>query len=282
MSLIDSHLHVWDPSRHRHEWLDGEDALNRAFLPSDINFDSAGVTGVVFVQADASADQSITEAVWVASLASEWPQLRGIVAHAPLETEGLSATLDALEQIPLVVGVRRLLQDASDELFTAGALTSGLIELGRRGLAFDACVRHHQLSHLVTLVEAAPETTVVLDHLGKPPVAAGIDSAEGQEWLRQLHRLAPFERVALKLSGLAPEASPERALSPQSRPFLLAALEAFGAERCMVGSDWPVSTHTPHAMGYAEWFSLVLDGFGLSSEEAESVAHRTASRVYGI
>ena len=278
MSTVDSHVHVWDPSLHRHAWLDAEPALNRAVLPADIGFAAAGVDRAVFVQADAA--ESVGEAAWVASL--DWPQLAGIVAHAPLERSDAAEVLDQLAGIPLVIGVRRLLQDESREFFASQALAKGLAEVARRELTFDACVRHGQLHALYNLARSVPDLSVVIDHLGKPPVADGLYSDAGVHWLTAMAALAELDGVTVKLSGLAPEANPTSAIGPQARPFLHVAVELFGVNRCMVGSDWPVSGHTKHSLGYAEWFSLVLDGLSLSKSEQASIAADTASRVYGL
>jgi L-fuconolactonase len=277
MPLIDSHIHMWDLRENTYDWVKGDEHLDRSFVPSDLDRGSSGVTGMIFVQAGAS--DGLAEARWVDSLAGGWPELVGIVADAPLERgASVKAHVTELRSIDSVVGVRRLLQDEELSFFETDELAAGLNELVETGLTFDACIRHHQLPALTALLAKVPKLNVVLDHLGKPPIAAGIND----EWLAQFRALAENPRVFVKLSGVAPEAAPDRPIDVQALPFLLAALDIFGEERCMLGSDWPVSAVTPHALRYDDWFSLVLDALSDAGADREQLAWRTASRFYGV
>ncbi|MEO6532241.1 MAG: amidohydrolase family protein [Pseudolysinimonas sp.] len=271
-SLIDSHVHVWDPQVNEYGWLEG--VLDRPYLPAEYHAAAPEVTGVIFVQADAR--DGLAEARWVSEL--DWPELLGIVAHAPLELGGgVAAYLDEVRGVNKVVGIRRLLQDEPLAFFESDALRAGLATLAGSGLVFDACVRTGQVSALTRLLASVPELPVVLDHLGKPPVAAGDDGS----WERDLRELAALPQVRVKLSGMAPEAAPAELLG-QVRPWLETALDAFGAERCMVGSDWPVSAVTSHGQSPGAWIDLVLDDLGAAPAEREQLAWRTAAAFYGV
>lgn len=275
--ITDAHQHVWDPRRLSYPWLSSVPDLDKPRLPEDSR--TPGVDRVVFVQADAA--DGVIESEWVQGLARDWPELAAIVAFAPVETNALPRALDRLHELPLFRGVRRLLQDEPPGFITSRGVRQGLRVLAERAVPFDACVRHHQLGELRTALEDVPDVDVVLDHLGKPPVALGLDSREGEAWIDAIHALAELPSVVVKLSGLAPEADPERPLAEQSRPFLEVALRAFGAARCMVGSDWPVSGATPHGMTTAEWIELV--GAQIDDPvERELVLNGTAARVYGL
>jgi L-fuconolactonase len=142
-------------------------------------------------------------------------------------------------------------------------------------------VRWHQLEELASTVELVPALSVVLDHLGKPPVAAGLSSEAGRQWLHALQRLAKLPRVTIKLSGLAPEADPNRDVIEQVVPFLDAALEFFGAERCMYGSDWPVSAATPHRLTNRVWRETVASRVSRESDRWR-VLEGTAAEFYSI
>ena len=275
--ITDAHLHVWDTGRLHYEWLDDAPALNRPHLPSESR--APEITRAVFVQADALDGE--VEARWVQALAPEWPELAGIVAFAPVERPELEAQLDRLAVLPLFVGVRRLLQDESPGFIGSAEFVRGLTVLAERGIPFDACVRHHQLLELAETVERVPSLRIVLDHLGKPPVAEGLDSDAGVVWLDALERLARHPGASVKLSGLSPEADPARPLREQVQPFLEAALECFGPERSMLGSDWPVSANTPHRLATAEWIELVADLVPDPAERA-SVLDETAGAFYGL
>lgn len=274
-AIVDSHAHVWDPARLSYRWLDGEPLLGAAHLPGSIA--EPEVSRVIFVQAD--ADDSDAEVAWIQSLASEWPQLAGIVAFAPVERAELPRVLNRLEALPLFVGVRRLLQEEPGGFIESDQMQRGLAVLAARRIPFDACIRHQQLPELVRALQGVAGLRVVLDHLGKPPVKDGITSDAGREWCAAARDFARLPLTAAKLSGLAPEADEARPLFDQVRPFLQEALEIFGADRLMVGSDWPVSAATPHALGYLEWFHCVRD---LLPTEAErhSVMGGTAETVY--
>lgn len=270
--MIDSHVHVWDPARNAYGWLRGE--LDRAYLPAELEAGHDSTTRFVFVQADAA--DGLREARWVDSL--DWPRLAGIVAFAPVErTDVLHDYLSELRRIDRVVGVRRLLQDEPLDVFDSAALTTGLRAVAAAGLTFDACVRAHQLAPLIGLLDRVPELDVVLDHLGKPQIGEGVDEV----WRRNLGILAENPRVHVKLSGLAPESDPRRPVLEQALPVVEAAVELFGDDRCMIGSDWPVSSSTPQRLPIGEWFGI-LDVLAERGHDRELLGSSTAIRFYGL
>jgi len=131
---------------------------------------------------------------------------------------------------------------------------------------------------LGTLLARVPNLRVALDHLGKPPVAAGDDGM----WARNLHALAEQPQISVKLSGLPPETAAHDDARSAALPWLSTALEAFGPERCMVGSDWPVSSVTSHALAAGAWLSGVLDALGASAYERDQLSWRTAAAFYEV
>jgi L-fuconolactonase len=277
--VIDTHRHVWDTRLRRYPWLDEEPSMPQGHLPSDA--EDPRVSAAVFVEA--GTENGVDEARWVQALADsgQWPQLVGIVAAAPVDDPAaLSAVLDDLQVLPLFVGVRRLLQDEPPGTLASAPFKEGLVELGAKGVPFDACIRSRQLIELAGLVAGAPGTRIVLDHLGKPPVAAGFGSAHARTWLDDLRRLAELPNVCAKLSGLAPEADPTRPLDPQVTPFIEAALDIFGPDRLMAGSDWPVSS-IGGLTSFGGWFALVARLAGTAGH-ADAVLRGTALRTYGL
>ncbi len=252
MTLIDSHVHVWDPDRLSYSWL-AESELDRAMLPPHVDRVATMPTQMIFVQA--SDGDPLAEARWVDQL--DWPELVAIVAGADLtrQPEDIEAHLAALAEIPRVVGVRHLLQDTAVRDFSA--VREGLRILEHRGGTFDACIRHTQLPALIDLLDAVPDLTVVLDHLGKPPVDEGIDSPEGRRWSEQIGILAARPRTYVKLSGLAPESSDASAFGANVDAFIDRGLEAFGVQRAMIGSDWPVSAHFGVGGTFTGWAARV-------------------------
>jgi L-fuconolactonase len=275
--FVDAHLHAWDRTHLRYPWLEGDEELPTRFVPADLPASSAPLAAV-FVEADAAGDDALAEAGWAAALPDD--AFAAIVAHAPIESDrGLREALDHLLTVPKVVGVRRLLQDEPTERFAEPEWSAGIRAVGDRGLVFDACVRDHQLPALVELVRAAPATTVVLDHLGKPPLRAGWGSARAVAWVDAIRLVAAEANTVVKLSGLAPEAGPGP-LETQMRPYLETALDAFGADRAMAGSDWPVSRRP--GWDHGDWFALLTERSGLEGRERDQVLTRTAARIYRI
>jgi predicted TIM-barrel fold metal-dependent hydrolase len=261
--ILDAHVHFWDPGSRRYAWLDEHPSLLRRFGPGDYDSGQHAVGGMIFVQADCTADEALGEARWVEDLAASDLGAKARMAVAATASQ------------PRVVGVRRLLQDEPGPLLRDPALAEGVRLLADHRLPFDLCLRYHQLRAASALVAACPDVTFVLDHLGKPPVAAG----EMASWRDDLARLSTSGRVFCKLSGLTTEAA--AGWRPEDvRPYLDVALDLFGPHRCMVGSDWPVSTLATTAEA---WFDLVLDAMaGLSHAEREAVRHGTACSVYDV
>lgn len=275
-ALIDAHIHFWDPSLMRYDWLRPIPQLHQRFTPDCVPIGRHAVAGYVFVQADCRADETATEVAWVSQLAEHHPIL-GIVAHAELD-RGAAAReqLERLAAHPRIVGVRRLLQGEPETLIASEDLATGLGMLAEYGLTFDACVTHRQLRALTALVSRCEDVTVVLDHLGKPDVAGGgLDP-----WRADLAALARHPNVMCKLSGLTTEAD-QRAWTPEDlRPYLEHALETFGPGRCLVGSDWPVATL---ATSYERWFDMLLDFLSpLPAAMRAAVLAGNAARIYGL
>jgi len=230
----------------------------------------------VFVQADCRDEQALDEVRWVARLAVEYPVVCGIVAYAPLHLgHAVEPHLLALLEEPLVVGVRWLLQGHPPELLARRGLVEGVRLLATSGLTFDLCVTHDQLPAVAKLVEACPDTSFVLDHLGKPPIATG----RLEPWRSDLARVASFTNVACKLSGLSTEA-PHGWRELEVLPYLNHALKTFGPQRCMIGSDWPVSSLR---ITMERWFDIVLAVVAeLSTAEQDAVLRRTAMATYDL
>jgi L-fuconolactonase len=281
MRVVDGHLHLWDPGVLTYAWLEG--SLLRPFGPDELDLalqDLPNVdVGFVFVQAECAPEQSVAEVDWVATLAPRVP-LRGIVARAPLEDPAATDEhLAAFERRPLVVGVRRLLQSEPDGFAAQPGFRHAARAVASAGLSFDACVRWSQLSDVIALADAVPELTIVLDHLGKPPVgsADAAAPADGTPWATDLRGLARRHNVVCKLSGLPAESEGEWT-SAQLRPFLDVALDAFGPHRLLFGGDWPVSGP------YGRWVGTVTSWLDdrVGEHEREAVLAENAERVYRL
>lgn len=276
--VLDSHVHFWDPHRLRYPWLAGEPALNRTFLPADLSTarrTDAG--GIVVVEADRLSEEAVAEVDWLTGLASAGAPVRGIVAHVPLE-RGIACrpTLAELADRPLVVGVRRLLQDQPTGFALSANFVAGVRQLAEQGFVLDLCVRDGQLAEVTELVRRCPEITFVLDHLGKPAV----DRRPFRDWAHAADRLAALPNVACKLSGLTSEADCATSTPAHLGSYLRHAVEVFGPARCMFGSDWPVASLTTT---YGGWLAIVREAVAdLTAADRDRIMIRTAEAVYGL
>ncbi|MFH1570514.1 MAG: amidohydrolase family protein [Gemmatimonadota bacterium] len=279
MTIVDAHHHLWERGRFRYAWLEGAGPLNRDYRLADFEAAIAGtgVSASVFVQADADEAFGIQEARWVLSMADDAGPIQAVVAWAPVERPDLEDYLTRLGSHPKLRGVRRLIQGEPDPGFCARPeFVAGVRKLGEAGLSFDACVHHPQLPALVRLAAAAPDTAIVLDHIGKPAIATG----QVQPWRTHLRELAAMDHVACKLSGLVTEARRDAWEVDQLRPYADAVVEAFGFERLMFGSDWPVCTL---ASEYGRWLEAVQELVrGASEGERRALFCESAQRFYRV
>ncbi|MGW9631414.1 amidohydrolase family protein [Agromyces sp. NPDC055520] len=280
--LLDTHVHVWDPTRFDYPWLSGLPTVDRPFLPADIDRADGATARMVFVEADCAPAFALDEVQWVAGFGDAWPELAGIVAAADLRAPDLAARLDVLTSNGPVVGVRHQLQSERASDFADPELVAGLRLTAERGLTFDACVTHDQLPELVTLLGAVPDLDVVLDHLGKPPVDDGIVSAAGRAWGAAIERLAELPRVRVKLSGLAAEASDRTLFDVNADAFIAHAVAVFGVDRAMIGSDWPVSAELGVGGTLKAWLDRLRRVTGATGDEWSALEFRTGSRFYGL
>ena len=275
--IIDSHLHLWDPQRLTYPWL--FPPLDRPFLPADFRAASAGVEieALVFLECDAAIDQAYAEAQQVLAWAEEEPRIAAMVCNAPLERgDAVRAELDRLAATEKVRGIRRIYQDQPDLTYGLRPdFVAGVRALADYGLSFDLCLKHPHLEATIGLADACPNVPMVLDHIAKPGIAAGLM----QPWADQMRELARRDNVVCKLSGVATEAGP--GWTPQTlRPYMDVALEAFGPSRIMFGGDWPVATL---AITYADWVAVVDDLIrDLSEAEQRQIYRDTARSFYRL
>lgn len=275
MRILDSHLHLWDPEALEYAWLAG--ALRARFAADELSASRRHEDehGAVFVQADCAPEQFVDEVEWVSSLA-EATGVRGIVAGVRLDRGARTEQdLDAVARRPLVVGVRHLLQGEPDGFAGSGAFRAGIAALVARDMTFDACVRGAaELQDVEALAAEVPRLRMVLDHLGKPEIGTAEEPGiPAREWVDALRALAAHEQVFCKLSGLPAEAGGQWS-SAQVRRFLDVALDVFGPERLMIGSDWPVSAVTAPGWDGSEGAAVDADAIG---SWADAVASWAAS-----
>jgi L-fuconolactonase len=279
-SLVDAHVHWWDPERFRYEWLDGLPALNRAFLPGEYRNSSSAATvdKMVFVESGCESKQSQAEVDWISGLATEEPRIKGIVAHAPLEKgANVRRDLEELTRRPLVKGVRRSLQGERDsEVFLCPEFIADVSLLEEFGFTFDVCIRHEQLRAATEMARRVPHVTFVLDHFGKPNVREG----KIEPWAGDLKAFAMLPNTVCKISGLATEGDWQNWKPAGFKFYYEWALECFGFDRVLFSGDWPVVTL---ATSYQRWFDLIAEFCSSATEPDRIKLFRTnAERIYRV
>ena len=276
MPRIDAHHHFWHYTPAEYGWIDDSMAvLRRDFGPAELaeELRATGIEGVVTVQ----ARQTLAETRWLLELAAVHPFIRGVVGWVPLTDPGVGALLAELVARPGLRGVRHVLQGEPDDGYMLRAdFNRGLGQLRRFGLVYDLLIFERHLPTAVELVTRHPDQAFVLDHIAKPRIRDG----QLEPWARNLRELARRPNVYCKVSGLVTEADLRGWTGEQLRPYFDTVLAAFGPDRLMFGSDWPVCLA---ACGYARWHALVRDwAAGLAATEQESLFGGTAAAVYSL
>jgi L-fuconolactonase len=273
--VIDAHHHLWHYSGIEYEWIDDRmAALRRDFLPAEFinELASAGIDGAVTVQ----ARQTLEETQWLLELARRHKEILGVVGWAPIASPDFEPSLDALAANPKLVGLRHVVQ-AEPEGFLGGAdFNRGIRAMYGTCLVYDLLVIEHQLGEAIHFVDRHPQQMFVLDHIAKPKIAAG----EIEPWRSQIQELSKRSNVSCKLSGIVTEDSWAHWSIESLRPYLDTVVNAFGADRLMAGSDWPVCLV---ATNYAQWWQLLRNYFAdFSKDERAGIFGATATRIYNL
>lgn len=274
---VDAHQHFWRYGSDGYGWIgEGMEALKRDFLPDGLRLelDGQGVYGTVAVQARSSE----AETDFLLGLAAAHPWILAVVGWIDLRAGDLEARLEARAASAILKGYRHPVQDepSPSAFLEDGRFNRGVEALQRRGKVYEVLVRSGDLPAAVAFCGRHDRGPLVLDHLGKPDVRNGSAAA----WRGRVKPLAALEHVSCKLSGLITEAEWRAWDGRDLLPYLDAALECFGPERLLFGSDWPVcllSGTYAQVRGLAEAATA-----SLSESEREAVWGGNACRVYGL
>ena len=274
--MIDSHQHFWQVGRFDYPWMKSDDAvLYRDYLPAQLEpvLKENGVEGTVLVQ----ASNGLAETRWLVQLAAENSFVAGVVGWVDLMSPEVDRQLDELTRDPRFKGVRHLVEsEREDDWLVQRQVVSGLKRLAAHGVSYDLLVHTRHLKYAKRVAEECSELALVIDHLAKPPIARG----EFDEWARELRPLAKFPSVYCKLSGLVTEANWATWRTDDLRPYVEYALELFGTERLMFGSDHPVCLLAASYRRVLESFQALLSG--LSSAERDRIFGGNAARFYRL
>jgi len=265
--IVDSHQHFWRVGRFDYPWLTSDlGVLYRDYLPRTLApiLKKNQVTSTVLVQ----ASNSLAESRWLLSLAGRYPFIAGVVGWVDLMSSEVEQQLTEFAANPKFKGVRHLVEsEANDDWLVQTAVLEGLKTLAAHRMSYDLLVHTRHLPYARTVAETCPELFLVVDHMSKPPIATGAIS----QWASELRQLAALPRVYCKLSGLVTEANHSSWKIDDLRPFVECALELFGPDRLLFGSDYPVCL-------LAASYDRVLDSF---QELLKDLDDEKRARVFG-
>jgi L-fucono-1,5-lactonase len=273
---LDTHQHFWRYDPAHHVWMtDAMDVLKRDYLPEELEplLRASGFDSTIAVQ----AQQRIEETAWLLELAGRHPFIRGVVGWVDLQSPSVGDTLERFARRPKLVGVRHVVNDEpDDEFMLRPAFRAGIGRLREFGLTYDLLLFPRHLPVAVRLVREFPDQPFVLDHIAKPFIRDGVFSP----WREELGELARFPNVFCKLSGMVTEARWHGWDAGQIHRYVDVVVEAFGAGRLMVGSDWPVCTLSAD---YASTMGVVADYVRrLTAPVRDGILGDNGARFYGL
>jgi len=272
---IDAHQHFWRYDPDRDGWITSEMAvLRQDFLPGELEelLLGCGMEGSVAVQ----ADQSEEETVFLLEMAEAHPSILGVVGWVDLLAPELARRLEHFSGWDRFRGVRHIAQAEADDFLAREEVVQGIGTLREFNLTFDLLVYPRQLPAALSLVRALPDQPFVVDHMAKPLIADGVLDP----WATQMREMAKHTNVWCKVSGLVTEGKWTAWRPEDFRPYLDVIFEAFGADRLMFGSDWPVCLL---AAEYAQVVEL-MESYAEPFSEAERTGFfgENATRFYGL
>lgn len=276
--IVDTHLHIIDRSALRYPWLAGVPALDRDFSYADYAREAkrAGIADTLHMEVDVDAADIETETAYVAGKAAEANSLlRGVIAACRPEDRGFAAYLERQRANPFVKGFRRVLHVMPDALSESPTFRDNIGRLAGTGLPFDLCVLPRQLPLAIELVDLAPDVQFVLDHCGVPDI-----KGDGEEpWREHISEIARRPNIVAKISGVVAYAGEDWTVDTL-RPWVEHTIGAFGWDRVVWGSDWPVCTL---GGGLSTWVAATQALIaGASAEEKTKLLSANAKRVWGL
>ena len=273
---VDSHQHFWRYDPVRDGWITDEMAvLKRDFLPSDLfpKLRSSGIDACVAVQ----ANQSENETQFLLDLAENHAEIAGVVGWINLLDEGVADRLAYFSQFTKLRGFRHVVQAEPDDRFLMRKdFLRGIGMLAGFGFTYDILIYERHLPVANEFVQQFPEQKFVIDHIAKPQIKdRSLDA-----WARGIRAIARYPNVWCKISGLVTEADWKRWTANDICPYLDIVFEAFGVDRLMYGSDWPVCLL---AASYGRVKSIVEDYTQpLPAADKEKIFGENAIQFYGL
>lgn len=273
--MIDTHVHFWKYDARRDAWItDDMKLLQQDYLPEhlSVTLRRNGVEGVVAVQ----ADQSELETHFLKELADTHPLIRGVVGWTDLLSPDLPQRLHYFSQYPVIKGWRHIVQAEPDEFLLNPAFQAGVRKLAEFNYTYDLLVYHRQLPAALQFLDQVPDQKIVIDHCAKPDIR----HKHIADWKRDMQAAARHPNLYCKLSGLFTEAAWKEWSAADFYPYLDVVFEAFGPERLMFGSDWPVMLLSGI---YVQWVSLLEKYMeAMDEDDRHRVMGGNAMRFYNL
>ena len=231
---VDSHQHFWNYSKEEYDWIDDSMAvIRRDFLPPDLKFefDKKNLQVSVAVQARCTLE----ETRWLLDFADKYDHVAGVVGWIDLKADDLEDQLKEFEGNTKLCGFREILQGQEPEFMLDPKFIRGVKLLAEKGYSYDILVFPKHLKAVKELLKELPEMRLVIDHIAKPLIGEG----EIDEWAEDMTEIAQYKHVFCKLSGMVTETNSGWE-EEDFKPYMEVVLNAFGEDRIMYGSDWPV------------------------------------------
>ena len=274
--IIDAHQHFWKYEPEKHSWINDEmAAIRKDFLPGDLKkvYEEHNVDGCVAVQ----ADQTLAETNFLLQLANEHNFIKGVVGWVDLRSNKVDGVLEKYHSEPKLKGWRHIVQGEADHNFLMRPeFLRGISFLEKYDYVYDILIFPHQLGAALEFVKQFPHQRFIIDHIAKPYIKDGFFDG----WATLIKEIAKHQNVYCKLSGMITEANYNTWAPQQIVPYMDWVLNAFGTERILYGSDWPVCLV---AGNYGQVKNLVVDFISnLSDDEQKAIMGKNAYNFYSL
>ena len=276
--IIDSHFHIWDINNLRYPWLDNRGILNKTYLFPEYQkqFKGWNLEGSIYVEV--TSTDYVREADWVSEQAAEYKQIKGIVSWGKVEDRNFEADLERMQANPMIRGVRRMLKKAEnrEELCVSTPFINGMRLLPKYGMIYDMGIVPELMDTACEMMKQCPDVRFVVEHCAEPDIANnGFDY-----WAKRMTKMSELPNVYVKLSGFLTKVNRERWGIDDVRPYMMHAVERFGCDRVMFGSDWPPVMQVSNIK---TWLEICEEVFGGESREnLEKIFGKNAISFYGL
>ena len=275
--IIDSHQHFWNYDPKKHAWIDDNmSVIRKSFAPEDLKkvYTENGIDGCVAVQ----ADQTLDETNFLLDLAAKNDFIKGVVGWVDLRADdNIEKILESYSEAKKLKGIRHIVQGEADHNFLLRpSFLNGISKLEKHNLVYDILIFPHQLGAAIEFVKHFPNQKFVIDHIAKPYIKDGFYDG----WAVLMKEIAKYDNVFCKISGMTTEADYSTWTPEQIHPYMNLVLEAFGTDRIMFGSDWPVCMV---AGNYAQVKELTTHFISsLSPNEQAAIMGNNAVKFYDL